>query len=786
MELGLSHQKQAQEASNFFSRHSGALALIGKRFPEEICKLVKAAAPPLARRATARWYKSLCIFICHLSELMEEDSSTSASMQHGLWLQRTTYDIGLYCGHVPAGNEALLRDTISQHEKLHTHPVFYDPSSQPHLQWCQLRVGLVDAVAARVRGRAQKVWRSLARWFRQGFSLHYHGPSRATPPTHQRLLQQAVNKMHDSIKPRLYLQVRSLMEEQGPMFGPYPRPPYNLGIVSPILGVEKKDGSVRAVYHCSYPHGQHGPCEAQSLNGGISKASYWFPTYDSVATLVLQWYFEQWAWRNPSEGGTGTNDFVVFKLDFSSAFRQVPIRQEDWPLLMLYDSSSESYVLETCAAFGTRISADLWLRIANLWKLCLFERGYTSLIIYVDDLALICHQKALAEVFRLVGTLEQRLGTQVHWGKIFPDGGCTSCATVLGVTVDVGKCILHLDPVKARQRLHQIERLLSTTTWGVKDVERLVGALNFFATALPTGRMLLGPLYALVYSKKERVRVLQHHLARRVLQAWQDVLSQAIVLKQGQPMFYTMDNVFWIATDASDMGLGGCSPFGAWSSGTADLDVESINVREFFALWVSVTQIWPEHLQGKLVHAFIDNESARAWAGHAPSSTISRDSWLKIVKMQHSLAVCLQQIQCSLVLHRIPTHDNVIADELSRRPGHTLQPQAISDWYKTILTTVNSLPDQSKAQHWLQSRMYETPLLWWDTKSTALGMSVPGYVRTTINPPPSSPGDVFPHRPLLCSLLQQPLDPQWCHDIHQRPGVKSWWRLVNGQQGASM
>lgn len=567
------------------------------------------------------------------------------------------------------------------------------------------------------------------------------------------------------------------------MFGPYTRPPYRYGIVSPVLVVGKKNGDIRPVYHCSHPSVQGRPCRTRSLNGGIEKESFWFPVYDSVASWLLQWYFVHWVSRAPVRDD---NDWVVFKLDFESAFRQVPIRPTDWPLLALYDSGRDAYLIETCAAFGTRISADLWLRVANIWKVCLHAAGFPNVMIYVDDLAVICRTRDVHRLSALVVTLEERLGTKIHWGKVFSDGGCTPVAGVLGVLVDVRRNVLGLDPTKTRQRLAQLDNMASTTTWHVKELESLVGALNFFATALPTGRLLLGPLYALLSTSEEVVTVGPRHAAKYALGAWRDILARSLEGRFWQPLFFPGDKVVWIATDASDAGVGGCSQFGAWSAPIRDMAAESINVRELVAVWISVTQIWHGRLRGCFLHAFVDNETARSWAGHPPSSSIRRESWELVIRLQRSLALCLQELECTLVVHRIPTKDNSVADQLSREPEMLLGLDCLETWKKLMMGRVVTDPEQLSAMQWLSNRDYETPLLWWRSKPTTLSPLVPTFIRKVLTPSDLSPSDVFERRPLLCALLQNALDANWGHHLVDGDRVLVWWKSIAGPQAQGL
>jgi len=512
---------------------------------------VRAHAPAKAGHARRRWIQKTLRFIIHLRRALRGDRTVA--IPHNLWLPVSCNDLSVYCGT----HDRTLRSPEHPPATTTCCPPHGAARPLPHLHWCQLRPHLLSEIADALDGKARDVWAALAGWVASGFPLHYVGNGRSTFPLGPGRLAGAMRTPEETGSGPLQRKLDELLQEQGPTFGPFAMPPFERGIVSPVLGVPKKDGSIRPVYHCSFPRPRHGDSPAESLNGGISRDSFWFPALDSVASWLLLWYLA----ANPAT--SSGKDHVIFKLDFESAFRQVPVREADWPLLMLYDVAGGRYLLETCAAFGTRISSDLWLRVANVWKVFLHASGFQATMIYVDDLAVVCPARRVWQLLEVVASLERELGTRVHWGKVFPDGGCTTRAAVLGVVVDLGRCVLSLDPKKARSRLAQARNLLAAESWSVKIVEKLVGTLNFFATALPSGRLLLGPIYALTGGRSPSVSIGPKHAARRALSIWCDLLESSLRQFLEQPFLYTPNSVFWLATDASDAGMGGVSAFGA-------------------------------------------------------------------------------------------------------------------------------------------------------------------------------------------------------------------------------
>lgn len=754
-------------------RLAGVLAAMGDRFPEETAALMRANAPAMAGHARRRWLQGALAFVNHTRRAIKGDRSVAISPS--LWLPVTRNDLAVYCGGHPLANRAA--QTLAQPGVSGAAPPFRGTSSIPHLRWCQLRGGLFSEMGEALGSSGGGVWSALATWSERGFPLDYAGAGRVSIPISREKLAAAGRTPAGSDPTPLRRKLDALLKEQGPTFGPFEGPPFDHGIVSPILGVPKKDGSVRPVYHCSFPRLRSGGDSTTSLNGGISRASFWFPVFDSVASWLLQWCLLE----NPAP--RSERSFVIFKLDFESAFRQVPVQEADWPLLMLHDAAGDRFLVETCAAFGTRISADLWLRVANTWKVLLHASGFPATMIYVDDLAAICPADRVWRLLDIAVTLEAETGARIHWGKVFPDGGCTSRAAVLGVIVDVGRFSLSLDPRKARARLGQARGLLAKSSWPVKDVEKLVGALNFFATALPTGRLLLGPIYALTTGGAPAVIVGPDHAARLALMIWQDLLKSSLRDSLEQPFLYAPRDVFWLATDASDAGMGGVSACGAWSAAFGGEEHWSINARELAAVWLSITYVWPQVFRGCMVHVFVDNDTARVWAGHPPSSRLSATSRALISALQRTLALHLQAAHCCIVMHRIPTHCNDVADRLSREPHNAMPQDVFLSWAQLVEKTVKRDPVQERASAWLSARQGDTPLLWWETKPTLLTNDAPPHVKYLFPDYNHCNPHSFYRRPLLHCLMQRPTKVPWHHQQLEHGVAMKLLRSQSGQEG---
>ena len=119
----------------------------------------------------------------------------------------------------------------------------------------------------------------------------------------------------------------------GRMAGPYTLPPLPNLRCSGLGVVPKKDGGWRVICHLSPP-------EDRSINKFINPMHYslHYHTIDSAISILIT---------------LGCN-CLMGKIDLKNAFRQVPIRREDWHLLGIQWQGS--WYVDKCLPFGLRSS----------------------------------------------------------------------------------------------------------------------------------------------------------------------------------------------------------------------------------------------------------------------------------------------------------------------------------------------------------------------------------------------------------------------------------------------
>ena len=157
--------------------------------------------------------------------------------------------------------------------------------------------------------------------FSRGFPLNYQGPRQSFFATN---LKSAIdNPMAVDVKISQELKLNRIA-------GPFDQPPFECFRVSPLGLVPKKvPGEYRMIHHLSFPKGQ-------SVNDEIS-VEYSHVQYARIDDAI----------KPIKEVGQGC---YLAKTDIKSAFRIIPIRPEDYPLLGM--TWQEQFYFDKCMPMG--------------------------------------------------------------------------------------------------------------------------------------------------------------------------------------------------------------------------------------------------------------------------------------------------------------------------------------------------------------------------------------------------------------------------------------------------
>ena len=304
---------------------------------------------------------------------------------------------------------------------------------------------------------------------------------------------------------------------------------------SPIDAIPKKDTTEkRVIINLSHPDGT-------SVNDAISKDKYLgvetcltYPTVDDLAQLILR-------------AGVGA---AMFKTDLKKYFRQV-CYDPGCIHLMGFRVANNLY-WDICLTMGLRISCYIAQRISSALIYIYRKRGYKGLN-YIDDLAGVETWSKAYQAYRaLIELLQEIKVWEATHKRCEPDVSMS----FLGVSVNSIQLKLSLTVARLAEIKEICNEWLHKCTASCKDVQRLVGKLNFAAATVKSGRLFFSRI--LTYMKllpKHGVRKIDSEV-RKDISWWTHFIEQFNGVSFITEMQWrTVDSE--ISCDACLKGLGG-------------------------------------------------------------------------------------------------------------------------------------------------------------------------------------------------------------------------------------
>ena len=298
--------------------------------------------------------------------------------------------------------------------------------------------------------------------------------------------------------------------------------------------VPKKDGSWRVIHHLSAPPGN-------SINDYINPAQFalHYYTTDSAIRII----------------NTLGRNALMGKIDLKSAFRQLPVRKEDWHLLGIHWQGK--WFVDKCLPFGLRSSPALFNQLAEAIKWIIHNtQGVRHIILYLDDFFTAgpgnsdeCERNMAA-----TNALCCTIGVPTKPKK---EEGPFSTLTFLGILLDSATMTASITEERRTELQQAICQLGGRRFCTKRELLSLIGKLAFACKVVPPGRLFLRRLIDL----STTVRHLHHHVtlnkaARADLAWWRHFLPTW----PGASLFLQSD---WtpapdmeLFTDASNLGYG--------------------------------------------------------------------------------------------------------------------------------------------------------------------------------------------------------------------------------------
>ncbi|KAK3094320.1 hypothetical protein FSP39_000299 [Pinctada imbricata] len=421
--------------------------------------------------------------------------------------------------------------------------------------------------------------------------------------------------------------------------GPFYKPPFPNLQCSPLGLVPKKEsGKFRMIHHLSFPEGG-------SINDGISH-EHCAVKYQSLDDAVAQ----------IKKFGVGA---LLAKTDIAEAFKNIPIHPDDFELLGF--TFNEQFYFDKTLPFGLSFSCNLFEKFSTAlhWILTSHFKN-TGCVHVLDDYLFIgppssnnC-QKDLHNFLSLC----QDIGLPIkHEKTVLP----TTTLTFLGLEIDTVKYEMRLPLDKLRNLRETLVGFQYRRKTTLRELQSLIGLLNFACTVVVPGRPFLRRLIDLTkgIQRPHHFRKLNSE-ARADIKAWLLFIEyfngKALILSD----IWSSSNVLNLYTDASNLGFGGTFHkhwfYGSWPKEWLD---HHITIKELFPI-VLALDLYSDMMKNQCIEFFSDNEAVV----HIINTQTSKNAML--MKLVRKLVLISMKFNILFKATHIPGVHNVSSDKLSR------------------------------------------------------------------------------------------------------------------------
>ncbi|KAM4013494.1 LOW QUALITY PROTEIN: uncharacterized protein ACNLHF_003571 [Anomaloglossus baeobatrachus] len=259
----------------------------------------------------------------------------------------------------------------------------------------------------------------------------------------------------------------------GRMAGPFRALPFHL-VVSPLGVVPKKEpGKFRLIHHLSYPRGR-------SVNDGIPA---------ELCSVVYTSFDEATKWVKRCGRGA-----LLAKTDIESAFRLLPVHPDCVRLLGCCWEGG--YFVDRCLPMGCSISCAFFETFSSFLEWVVRDvSGWSSVVHYLDDFLCV----GPADSAQCAGILAAMEWVSAYFGvPLAPEKttGPTTCISFLGIVIDSVAWEVRLPEEKVNGLKDEVARARRVKKLQLREVQSLLGKLNFACRVMPMGRIFLRRLAA--------------------------------------------------------------------------------------------------------------------------------------------------------------------------------------------------------------------------------------------------------------------------------------------------
>ena len=427
----------------------------------------------------------------------------------------------------------------------------------------------------------------------------------------------------------------------GAIMGPFEEIPFSMNRigVSPLSTRPKRNtNDRRAILDLSFP-------EHHAVNDFTPKDSYLgmnielkYPSVDDLAMRIYE---------------LGANCYM-FKRDIGRCFRWVPWDPFDYSWFGYIWKGM--YYFDKVLSMGHKISPYITQRVTSMIKYIHCKVGY-FLLNYVDDFLGAEERQAAYSAFHRLGEILEKVGVKENLEKAV---GPTTVIEFLGVTFNAVTCTMEVSP----ERLIEIDALIrkwqSMRFMNRKQLESLVGKLQFVSACVRPGRVLINRMLNEMRGLQRGKKYVIPSELRKDLTWWEIYLKRYNgVSIAWMHQLVTPDEVFTV--DASPLGIGCYLPDKAYVRVNVPTCWQRVNIA-YLELWSVILGLraWGDVLSGIRCVILCDNMCVVNILTYGRSKDLFLQAGMREVAFLQAVH------RCELKVKYIKSHDNTISDMISR------------------------------------------------------------------------------------------------------------------------
>jgi hypothetical protein len=443
--------------------------------------------------------------------------------------------------------------------------------------------------------------------------------------------------------------------DAGRRAGPFDASPFPVYRVSPIGVVTKKSNSkLRLIHHLSWPRNSSA---GSSVNSNIEQLYCPLSSFDDCIAML-------------NEMGD-LSDVWMFKVDIKSAYRCIPVRPADWPLLGCRWKGKLYFDMEL--PFGMRSSCGCWecYSTAIDWMAqqeCQLRR---RLLHYIDDFfAAVQTQRIAKAKLELMLQLLRVLGVPVSMDKV---EGPARFLSFLGILIDLNLKQIRLDEIKLNQFRDMLSEWKSKSKCTRKQLQSLAGSLLWVTKVVRGGRTFLRRVIDAIRSRSHNFPAPIEESVRLDLRWWSEFMLQfnGVTMIPDTKWTESWSSECQLFTDAAKSGFGARWGkhyiHGEWTPAQLAKaqgdDILIISALELAAIAIAI-MTWGSNWNGKRISIRSDNTAAVA----AINSGSCRQPLMMELIRELWFTCCTHSFEIRAV--HVAGVKNVDADDLSRGAIH--------------------------------------------------------------------------------------------------------------------